>query len=244
MTWWNVLESSITCESGWRFRLNSALPWPDGGNEFTWHNRSIKAFNFQDFGKFCVHFNFLSPFRRLFVLSVTSFFYESDHEWEDQPGWGDEETQKTMRNKCPEQTLQVRIQYCIQLRSSLATMMLNVLYTAFSLFPVITIAVTYRCMLQCLGEQCIKWWKATKLKLCGQRKRSLHHRSSPSDSPASDQGKHQGYLTGCSTTWVLKKQSEWTSGRGTYGKMLNRLNEISYEVQMTLLKLYLLENRQ
>ena len=33
-----------------------------------------------------VHFNFLSPFRRLFVLSVTSFFYESDHEWEDQPG--------------------------------------------------------------------------------------------------------------------------------------------------------------
>ena len=100
---------------------------------------------------------------------------------------------KTMRNKCPEQTLQVRIQYCIQLRSSLATMMLNVLHTAFSLFPVITIAVTYRCMLQCLGEQCIKWWKATKLKLCGQRKRSLHHRSSPSDSPASDQGKHQGY---------------------------------------------------
>ena len=114
----------------------------------------------------------------------------------------------------------------------------------FLSFPVITIAVTCRCMLQCLGEQCIKWWKATKLKLCGQRKRSLHHRSSPSDSPASDQGKHQGYLTGCSTTWVLKKQSEWTSGRGIYGKMLNRLNEISYEVQMTLLKLYLLENQQ
>ena len=114
----------------------------------------------------------------------------------------------------------------------------------FLSFPVITIAVTYRCMLQCLGEQCIKWWKATKLKLCGQRKRSLHHRSSPSDSPASDQGKHQGYLTGCSTAWVLKKQSEWTSGRGIYGKMLNRLNEISYEVQMTLLKLYLLENQQ
>ena len=114
----------------------------------------------------------------------------------------------------------------------------------FLSFPVITIAVTYRCMLQCLGEQCIKWWKATKLKLCGQRKRSLHYRSSPSDSPASDQGKHQGYLTSCSTTWVLKKQSEWTSGRGIYGKMLNRLNEISYEVQMTLLKLYLLENQQ
>ena len=114
----------------------------------------------------------------------------------------------------------------------------------FLSFPVITIAVTYRCMLQCLGEQCIKWWKATKLKLCGQRKRSLHHRSSPSDSPASDQGKHQGYLTGCSTTWVLKKQSEWTSGKGIYGKMLNRLNEISNEVQMTLLKLYLLENQQ
>ena len=114
----------------------------------------------------------------------------------------------------------------------------------FLSFPVITIAVTYRCMLQCLGEQCIKWWKATKLKLCEQRKRSLHHRSSPSDSPASDQGKHQGYLTGCSTTWVWKKQSEWTSGRGIYGKILNRLNEISYEVQMTLLKLYLLENQQ
>ena len=243
MNWWNVLESSITCESGWRFRLNSALPWPGGGNEFTWHNRNIKKCR-EDLGKLYVHFNFLSPFRRLFVLSVTSLFYESDHEWEDQPGWGDEETQKTMRNKCPEQTLQVRIQYCIQLRSSLATMMLNVLQTAFSLFPVITIAVTYRCMLQCLGEQCIKWWKATKLKLCGQRKRSLHHRSSPSDSPASDQGKHQGYLTGCSTTWVWKKQSEWTSGRGIYGKILNRLNEISYEVQMTLLKLYLLENRQ
>ena len=114
----------------------------------------------------------------------------------------------------------------------------------FLSFLVITIAVTYRCMLQCLGEQCIKWWKATKLKLWGQRKRSLHHRSSPTDSPASDQGKRQGYLTGCSTTWVLKNQSDWTSGRLTYGKMLNRLNEISYEVQMTLLKLYLLENRQ
>ena len=41
---------------------------------------------------------------------------------------------KTMRNKCPEQTLQVKIQYCIQLRSSLTTMTLNVLHTAFSLF--------------------------------------------------------------------------------------------------------------
>ena len=48
----------------------------------------------EDLGKLYVHFNFLSPFRRLFVLSVTSLFYESDHEWEDQPGWGDEETQK------------------------------------------------------------------------------------------------------------------------------------------------------
>ena len=83
----------------------------------------------------------------------------------------------------------------------------------FLSFPVITIAVTYRCMLQCLGEQCIKWWKATKLKLCGQRKRSLHHRSSPSDSPASDQGKHQGYLTGCSTTWVLKKTVRMNIGQ-------------------------------
>ena len=93
MKWWNVLESSITCESGWRFRLNSALPWPGGGNEFTWHNRNIKKCR-EDLGKLYVHFNFLSPFRRLFVLSVTSLFYESDHEWEDQPGWGDEETQK------------------------------------------------------------------------------------------------------------------------------------------------------
>ena len=40
---------------------------------------------------------------------------------------------KTMRNKCPEQTLQVRIQYCIQFRSSLATMMLNY-YILLSLF--------------------------------------------------------------------------------------------------------------
>ena len=40
----------------------------------------------EDLGKLYVHLNFLSPFRRLFVLSVTSLFYESDHEWEDQPG--------------------------------------------------------------------------------------------------------------------------------------------------------------
>ena len=30
---------------------------------------------------------------------------------------------------------------------------------------------TCRCVLQCLGEQCIKWWKATKFKLCGWRKK-------------------------------------------------------------------------
>ena len=30
----------------------------------------------------------------------------------------------------------------------------------------------------------------------------------------------------------------------SYGKMLNRLNKISYEVQMTMLKLYSLENWQ
>ena len=244
MNWWNVLESSITCESGWRFRLNSALPWPDGGNEFTWHNRSIKAFNFQDFGKFCVHFNFLSPFRRLFVLSVTSFFYESDHEWEDQPGWGDEETQKNDEEQVSRTDLASKDSVLHTVEIIPDNNDVECITYCFLSFPVITIAVTYRCMLQCLGEQCIKWWKATKLKLCGQRKRSLHHRSSPSDSPASDQGKHQGYLTGCSTTWVLKKQSEWTSGRGIYGKVLNRLNEISYEVQMTLLKLYLLENQQ
>ena len=46
-------------------------------------------------------------------------------------GWGN---RKTVRNKCPEQTLQVKIQYCIQLRSSITTMVLNVLHTAFSLF--------------------------------------------------------------------------------------------------------------
>ena len=133
MTWWNVLESSITCESRWRFRLYSALPWLEGGNKFTWHNRRIKKCR-EDLGKLYVHFNFLSPFRWLFVLSVTSLFYESDNEWEVSLVEGMRKHRKTMRNKCPEQTLQVKIQYCIQLRSSLTTMMLNVLHTAFSLF--------------------------------------------------------------------------------------------------------------
>ena len=133
MTWWNVLESSITCESRWRFRLYSALPWLDGGNEFTWHNRGIKKCR-EDLGKLYVHFNFLSPFRWLFVLSVTSLFYESDNEWEVSLVEGMRKHRKTMRNKCSEQTLQVKIQYCIQLRSSLTTMVLNVLQTAFSFF--------------------------------------------------------------------------------------------------------------
>ena len=73
MTWWNVLESSITCESRWRFRLYSALPWLDGGNEFTWHNRGIKKCR-EDLGKLYVHFNFLSPFRWLFFSQLPVFF--------------------------------------------------------------------------------------------------------------------------------------------------------------------------
>ena len=74
MTWWNVLESSITCESRWRFRIYSALPWLEGGNEFTWHNRGIKKCR-EDLEKLYVHFNFLSPFRWFFCsLSYQSFF--------------------------------------------------------------------------------------------------------------------------------------------------------------------------
>ena len=74
MTWWNVLESSITCESRWRFRLYSALPWLEGGNEFTWHNRGIKKCR-EDLEKLYVHFKFLSPFRWFFCsLSYQSFF--------------------------------------------------------------------------------------------------------------------------------------------------------------------------
>ena len=162
-----------------------------------------------------------------------------------QPGWGDEETQKNDEEQVSRTDLASKDSVLHTVEIIPDNNGVECIRYCFLSFPVITIiAVTCRCMLQCLGEQCIKWWIATKLKLCGQRKRSLHHRSSPTDSLASDQGKRQGYLTGCSTTWVLKNQSEWTSGRFTYGKMLNRLNEISYEVQMTLLKLYLLENRQ
>ena len=62
------------------------------------------------------------------------FFYESDNEWEVSLVEGMRKHRKTMRNKCPEQTLQVKIQYCVQLRSSLTTTVLNVLHTAFSLF--------------------------------------------------------------------------------------------------------------
>ena len=167
MNRWNVLESSITCESGWRFRLNSALPWPGGGNEFTWHNRSIKKCR-EDLGKLYVHFNFLSPFRRLFVLSVTSFFYESDHQWEDQPGWGDEETQKNDEEQVSRTDLASKDSVLHTVEIIPGNNDVECITYCFLSFPVITIAVTYRCMLQCLGEQCIKWWKATKLKLCGQ----------------------------------------------------------------------------
>ena len=179
-----------------------------------------------------------------FVLSVTSLFLWKWQWMGSQPGWGDEETQKNDEEQVSRTDLASKDSVLHTVEIIPDNNGVECITYCFLSFPVITIAVTYRCMLQCLGEQCIKWWKATKLKLWGQRKRSLHHRSSPTDSPASDQGKRQGYLTGCSTTWVLKNQSEWTSGRFTYGKMLNRLNEISYEVQMTLLKLYLLENRQ
>ena len=51
-----------------------------------------------------------------------------------QPGWGDEETQKNDEEQVSRTDLQVKIQYCIQLRSSLKTMVLNVLDTAFFLF--------------------------------------------------------------------------------------------------------------
>ena len=100
---------------------------------------------------------------------------------------------KMMKNKCPEQTLQIKIQYCIQLRSSLATVVWNMSHILLSLFSCNCKSRTCRCVLWCLGEQCIKWWKGTKFKLCGGSKRSLHNRSSPTGYSAWDQGKHQGY---------------------------------------------------
>ena len=39
---------------------------------------------------------------------------------------------------------------------------------------------------------------------------------------------------GCLTVRVLKNNSELTSGRGTYGKMLTRLDKIIKEVQMAI----------
>ena len=132
MTWWNVLESSITRESRWRFRLYSALPWPDEGNEF---NGTIEALkneektleNCMSISIFYRHLgDFLFSQLPVFFMKVTM---NGKSAW--LRGWGN---RKTMRNKCPEQTLQVKIQYCIQLRSSITTMVLNVLHTAFSLF--------------------------------------------------------------------------------------------------------------
>ena len=44
------------------------------------------------------------------MFLVLPVFYESDNEWEDQPGWSYDKHRKMMMNKCPEQTLQVEIQ--------------------------------------------------------------------------------------------------------------------------------------
>ena len=151
MTWWNVLESSITCESRWRFRLYSALPWPDGGNEFTWHNRGIKKCR-EDLGKLYVHFNFLSPFRWLFVLSVTSLFLWKWQWMGSQPGWGDEETQQNDEEQVSRTDLASKDSVLRTVEIIPDNNGVECITYCFLSFPVITIAVTCRCMLQCLGE--------------------------------------------------------------------------------------------
>ena len=74
-----------------------------------------------------------------------------------------------------------------------------------------------------------------KIQIVRWRKRSLCNRSSPTGYSAWAQGKASRTSSmGCSTAWVLKNNSELTSGRGTYGKMLNRLDKIIKEVQMAI----------
>ena len=140
------------------------------------------------------------------MFSELSFSYESDNEWEDQPSWSDDKTKKNDEE-------QVFRKDPASKDSVLPTVEIipdndYVEWPTYCfIFPVNYIyQKTCRCVLQCLGEQCIKWWKATKFKLCGWRKRSLHNRSSSTGYSAWDQGKHQGY-----PPWVAQQHVNHSS---------------------------------
>ena len=49
----------------WRFRVYSALPWPERDDELTWHNRGIEKYR-KDIGKLYNHFSF-------FIASKVTF---------------------------------------------------------------------------------------------------------------------------------------------------------------------------
>ena len=58
--WWCDSQSSKkhTChkKGPWRFRLFSAFPWPDRGDEFMWHNRGVEKCREDKI--LYIHFNF------------------------------------------------------------------------------------------------------------------------------------------------------------------------------------------
>ena len=99
-------------------------------------------------------------------------------------------------------------------------------------------------MLQHLGEHCIKWWKGTNSNCVDEGREVCIIDPALQVTKPEIKESIKDILQGLLNNMSLKNQSEWTSGTGTYGKMLNRLNKICYEVAMTMLKLYSLENWQ
>ena len=64
----------------WRYGLNSALPWPDRGNEITQHNRGFKKFR-EDIGKSYNQFNLWHTIffnNSLLVCAVVCIWHQSD----------------------------------------------------------------------------------------------------------------------------------------------------------------------
>ena len=145
-----------------------------------------------------------------------------------------------MKNKCPEQTLQMKIQYCIQLRSSLATVVWNMSHILLSLFSCNCKSRTCRCVLWCLGEQCIKWWKEQNSN-CVEEVREVCI-IDPALLVTQPETKEsiRDILCGLLNDMSLKELVRLNIRQGH--KMLIRLDKSSYEVQMTKLTLYSLEN--
>ena len=149
---------------------------------------------------------------------------------------------KMMKNKCPEQTLQIKIQYCIQLRSSLATVVWNMSHILLSLF-------SCNCKAEHADVCCDVWVSSVSNDGKEQNSNCVEEvREVCIIDPAllvtqpETKESIRDILCGLLNDMSLKELVRLNIRQGH--KMLIRLDKSSYEVQMTKLTLYSLENCQ